>query len=188
MSDFHLQPMLEELVLFFEKHGILYLVMGGVAVRFWGIPRPTYDLDFTLKVEPENIPRLCEGLRNEGFSVLEGHEKDFTDHLAGMKNFGVVRYIEGKEIRVDMFLVTTSYQKAAFQRRLLVKMNGKEAWFISPEDLILHKLIAGRDRDVGDVSDILWVNPDLDKEYLRKWAAVLGVSENLEKKLAQKPQ
>ncbi|MBI2194673.1 MAG: hypothetical protein HYU36_22060 [Planctomycetes bacterium] len=176
--------MLEDLVLFFERHGIPYLIMGGVAVRLWGIPRPTYDLDFTLAVEPENIPGLCENLRKEGFSVSEAHERGFTDRLAGMRNFGVVRYIEGKDVRVDMFLVTTTYQKEAFQRRVRMKANGSEAWFISPEDLILHKLIAGRDRDLADVTDILCVSPEVDKNYLRKWAPVLGVSENLEKKLA----
>jgi len=65
------------------------------------------------------------------------------------------------------------------------KINARSAWLISPEDLILHKLIAGRDRDRSDITDILWMNPEVDTDYLRTWAATLGVSDQLERKLAE---
>lgn len=185
MNQFPLQGLLEELVDFFDSHGIDYMVMGGIAVRFWGIPRPTFDLDFTLAVEPEDVPPLCEKLRRSGFSVPEAHEKGFVDRLAGMDKFGVVRYEDGKGTQVDMFLVTTPYQREAFRRRVKRELNGKSAWMIAPEDLILHKLISGRDRDMGDVSDTLWMNPDLDRGYLRQWGTALGVSQALERKLKE---
>ena len=185
MSEFPLQPLLESLIEFFEKRRVDYMVMGGIAVRFWGIPRPTYDLDFTLAVEEDAIPQLCQRLREEGFSVLTAHEEGFVDRLEGMRKFGVMHYAEGKEVAVDLFLVTTQYQQAAFGRRVQAKISTRSAWLISPEDLILHKLIAGRDRDLSDITDILWMSPEVDTVYLREWAASLGVSDQLERRLAE---
>jgi hypothetical protein len=179
MTQFPLQDLAEGLVSFFEEHDIDYMLMGGIAVRFWGIPRPTFDVDFTLSVKPDQVPWLCERFEEQGFSVHEAHKKGFLDLLKGMNKFGVVRYAAGREVRVDMFLVTTSYQEEALGRRVRAKLNGKEVWLISPEDLILHKLVASRPRDLADVIDILSVNATVDTNYLRKWAGVLGVSELL---------
>lgn len=41
--------------------------------------------------------------------------------------------------------------------------------FASPEDVIIHKIFAGRARDLEDVKTILIKNPDLDKGYIKKW-------------------
>lgn len=51
MSGFPLQALLAEMVAFLERRRVEYLIMGGVAVRFWGIPRPTFDLNFTLSLD-----------------------------------------------------------------------------------------------------------------------------------------
>ena len=184
MSGFPLQSLLERTVDFLENRCIDYMVMGGIAVRFWGIPRPTFDLDFTLALMPEEVPGICVELRGEGFSVPEAHERGFVDQLAGMKKFAVVQYCEGQEVGLDMFLVTTTYQESAFGRRVRRKLNDRDGWLISPEDLILHKLISGRERDLADVLDVLWMNPDLDRSYLGRWAPELGISGELERMLA----
>jgi len=56
---------------------------------------------------------------------------------------------------------------------------------MTPEDLILHKLIAARDRDKADIADLLFVARPLNLEYLRKWAGTLGVSQLLEEKIRE---
>jgi len=185
MSAFPLQDFVEDLIAFFDEHSVDYMLMGGIAVRFWAIPRPTFDVDFTLAVEPKRVPGLCGRFEEQGFSVPEAHQKGFVDSLKGMNKFGVVRYTAGREVRVDMFLVTTPYQEQAFRRRVKEKINGKEAWLIAPEDLILHKLVAGRPRDLADVTDLLSLNPNVDQAYLREWARVLGVAETLEEHLKE---
>lgn len=58
-------------------------------------------------------------------------------------------------------------------------MDGVPAWVVSPEDLILLKLIASRPRDIGDVMDIFLAQGQLDEEYLRKWASELNLLDSL---------
>ncbi|MBI4229726.1 MAG: hypothetical protein HY608_02710 [Planctomycetes bacterium] len=180
-----LLSLLEKLVGILDREQIPYLVMGGIAVRFWGLPRPTYDLDLTLSIPPGQVPAFCRRLEAEGFTVPEVHARGFVDTLAGMRKIGVLHHDGTREIRVDLFLVTTPYQEAAFGRRLRKRLDGMEAWIPTPEDLILHKLIAGRDRDLADISDVLVLNPDVDRTYLEKWAQALGAADLLARKLRE---
>jgi hypothetical protein len=41
--------------------------------------------------------------------------------------------------------------------------------FAAAEDVIVHKIIAGRPRDLEDVRSILLKNPGLDREYIGQW-------------------
>lgn len=38
-----------------------------------------------------------------------------------------------------------------------------------PEDIIIHKIFAGRPRDIEDVRSILIKNPNIDIPYIKKW-------------------
>jgi hypothetical protein len=40
---------------------------------------------------------------------------------------------------------------------------------LAPEDIIIHKLIAGRHTDIDDVERILARGPHLDLAYLERW-------------------
>lgn len=51
---------------------------------------------------------------------------------------------------------------------------------VSPEDLILLKLLAGRDRDIADIGDVMFTQGNLDEPYMRRWAKEIGVLDRLE--------
>jgi hypothetical protein len=42
-----------------ERHGVEYVVVGGVAAVLQGAPVTTFDFDALFKVDPENIERLA---------------------------------------------------------------------------------------------------------------------------------
>ena len=44
-----------------------YLVVGGLAVNFHGVPRMTYDIDLMTLLEPENILKLVSKLTKWGY-------------------------------------------------------------------------------------------------------------------------
>lgn len=45
-----------------NRHGVEYVVIGGVAVNFHGLVRGTEDLDFFIRPSPGNVDRLRRAL------------------------------------------------------------------------------------------------------------------------------
>jgi predicted nucleotidyltransferase len=50
-----------------------------------------------------------------------------------------------------------------------VRVGGSEVRYASVEDLIIHKIVAGRPRDIEDVRGILLKNPAYDTNDVRRW-------------------
>lgn len=50
-----------------------------------------------------------------------------------------------------------------------VAFDGVPVSFASLEDVVIHKVIAGRPRDIEDIKGILIKNPKHDEEYIIKW-------------------
>jgi hypothetical protein len=71
------------------------------------------------------------------------------------------------------------YERAKFDRRRTVDLEGFSASVITPEDLILSKLVWARDsasaRQEEDVRQLLRAVGALDEAYLGRWAAALHV-------------
>jgi len=72
-------------------------------------------------------------------------------------------------IRVDMIFSFTPYEKEAIERGRSILFDDTPVMFASMEDVIIHKIFAGRPRDLEDAFTILAKNPDVDQEYIRKW-------------------
>ncbi len=169
-----------------DAHGIPYSMMGGMVVPIWGIPRATFDVDLTLSVDDVGLRNFLAAAKRIGFTVDESFEKGFRDVLHGMQKLRVEWWsAAGRRIEVDVFLVTTPYQEAAFARRVRARINAHEMWVLSAADLILHKLLANRPKDLADVQNVLAVQGVPDETYLRAWAGRLGVSERLDEAIAR---
>jgi DNA polymerase elongation subunit (family B) len=77
---------------------------------------------------------------------------------------------------VDLFLGQSEFQKSLLSRARKFKFNKGTINVVSPEDLILVKLISGREKDIEDVRDIITENlKNLNFKYLRDWAKRLNV-------------
>ena len=165
-----------------ESTGTPYALMGGIAVPVWGIPRATFDIDLVLSVDDRGLAGFLEAAKGAGFEVDAPYESGFRDVLKGMEKIRIEWWTpESRRVEVDVFLVSTPYQEAAFSRRQQVKIDGREAWVLSAADLILHKLVAGRAKDLADVQNILAVQGIPDEDYLRAWAGRLQVSQALDR-------
>jgi hypothetical protein len=72
-------------------------------------------------------------------------------------------------IRVDFIFSFTPYEAQDIGRAKKIILAGQEVCFASLADLILHKLFAGRPRDVEDVRTLILKNPGIDISYIRRW-------------------
>jgi hypothetical protein len=178
---------LRDFVLLFEGMGTPYAVMGGIAVRIYGIPRPTHDIDFTLALDRNRLPDLYESVRALGYTVPEEYASGWVDNVAGMPVVKVRLYLEGRGVDIDIFLAESRFQEQLLARRRREQLDELAVWFVSPEDLILLKLLGHRPRDIADIGDILFTQGRLDESYMRHWAQQLGILPELTKILAEPP-
>jgi hypothetical protein len=160
-----------------------YALMGGIAVRAYGIPRPTYDVDFTLALPRERLHELYDGVQQIGYTVPEPFQQGWVDQVSGLPLVKFRWYRQGQGIDIDIFLAEAPFQHEVLRRRRSLQLNGLTAWLVSPEDLVLLKLLAARPRDLADIGDVLFTQGQLDEAYLRHWADQLGVRAALEQAL-----
>jgi predicted nucleotidyltransferase len=144
--------------------GIPYMIIGGQAVLLYGEPRLTKDIDITLGVGVEELPVIKDALRALGLSI----EPDDVDTF--VKDTMVLPAVDKKSgIRVDFVFSFSPFERAAIERAKEVRFDEVPVRFASLEDLVIHKMVAGRARDIEDVRAILLKNPGYDREYIRGW-------------------
>jgi len=158
------ESLLAKIALGLEQRGIHYMVIGGQAVLIHGEPRLTRDIDITLGAGPDQVGEVLDIVRNWGWRVLVDDPLDFVQRTM------VLPCLEPESsFRVEFIFSFTPYERGALQRALRVNLNGTDVRFASAEDLIIHKIFAGRPRDLEDVRGILLKNKELDLTYLRRW-------------------
>jgi hypothetical protein len=79
-------------------------------------------------------------------------------------------------VRFDFIFSTTPYEAQAIARAVPTPVGGVSVPFASAEDLILHKLFAGRARDIEDAAGVVRrKGPELDRGYLEIWAVAFAL-------------
>lgn len=180
-----LEDVAQDFAKLFDELKIPYAMMGGLAVRIHAIPRPTYDVDFTISLPRERLPELYPVAESKGYTLPEAQETGWIVTVKGLSVIKFQWYILDRTIDVDVFLAESHFQQQVLQRRQSHVTERGQAWFVSPEDLVLLKLLAYRPKDQVDVLDILFVQGQLDVAYMRTWANRLKVGDRLEAVLSQ---
>ena len=162
-----------------EKINLMFI--GGIAVSVWGNPRATYDIDIVAQIDIEKIKDILKIFYKNNFGYDEKKPLKSIQNL----QFITLTYPRKKnKIFIDLFIVRGDYFQEALKRKRIVKIFDLKIPVISPEDLILYKLLSRRERDMDDIRDILSLQKrNIDINYLKKWAEGLGVKAFLEDEL-----
>ena len=168
-----------------NRGGFRYMLTGSMASNAWGIPRTTHDLDFVLQLPPSQVDRFCALFESEDYYVgAEAVRQAFQPP----HQFNVLHLPSG--LKIDFWLLRpVPFERAMFERRVHDHWLDTPVVLATAEDVLLHKLLWNRitpsDRQTGDVAGIVAVQGErLDREYLRRWAGELGLTEDLEKALS----
>ncbi len=156
-----------------------------LAVRVYAIPRFTNDVDLTISIVRQELPFLFDALNAVGIDIPPPFRPGWLDSVAGLPLFKADLFQDGRSIEIDIFVSETEFQRSLIQRRKKIETPAGEIWFVTPEDLILLKLIASRPRDLIDVQDIMFTLGQLDVQYMEYWAKELSIAETLRKALNQ---
>ena len=159
------EQLLARLARVFDKAGIQYMVIGGQAVMIHGRLRVTEDIDVTLGLDSAEAGRVLEIARAAGLRPLVEDPCQFALRTSVLP----MQAIEGG-VRVDFVFSFTPYERQAIERSVAQEEDGYPVRFATAEDLIIHKLFAGRPQDIQDVRGILARKQGkIDKQYSRQW-------------------
>lgn len=147
-----------------DERGIPYMIIGGQAVLLYGEPRLTRDIDVTLGVSTDRAGEIFEIVRKLTFKPIPEDAEIFVKET-------MVLPVEDKTtgVRVDFIFSFTPYESQAIKRARRIKILNGLVCFASPEDLIIHKIFAGRPRDIEDVKNVVLKQRGLDQDYIRNW-------------------
>ena len=160
------QEILERTAAALADRGLPYMVIGGQAVLLYGEPRFTKDIDVTLGVDTGQLGTALEAARAARLRPLVSDAGQFVGET------GVLPLIDDASgIRVDLIFSWSGYEQEAMRRVARVKIGRTEVSFASLEDMVIHKIVSGRPRDLEDVRLMLLRHPGLDREYVRRWLA-----------------
>jgi hypothetical protein len=164
----------EKTIDFFHENGIQYMLSGSLAMSVYVLPRSTRDFDFVVHLREENIPALlayfAEGYYCDADAVKEAVQKkgmfNIIDHASGYKSDFVV-------------LKNTPFRQTEFNRRMKADFFGKTVFIVSPEDLVLSKLIWIQDyQSAVQMEDIktLAAMEQIDRIYINDWIINLNLT------------
>lgn len=141
--------------------GIRWVLIGGLAAnRYRRSARYTDDVDLLLADAGPGIEALEIALRDEGW-VTRRASPEGELLRARHVEFGVA----------DLMIAGTEYQQEAIRRALDEPIEeGLTVAVLSAEDVIIHKLIAGRSQDFADIEAIVAAGVKLDTHYIERWA------------------
>jgi hypothetical protein len=168
----------------FERLGLRYLIGGSLASSLHGIPRSTQDVDIVVEMDAEHVTQIA-GALGKTFYV---DEDAMREAVARRASFNVIHL--ASLFKADIFVAgddePSRLQLARRQRFTLDASTPCEIFVATREDVVLQKLRWFR---LGDgVSDRQWQDAlgvlkvaggELDLEYLRSGAALLGVGDLL---------
>jgi len=178
---------LKPVVNIFLKLSIPYYISGSIASSIYGIARATMDIDIVADINISHIPFLKQHLENDYYIDVNL----IMEAILSKSAFNLI-HLE-TAIKVDVFI----YMDDPYQHNVILRKQKdtldeddmkSEFYFLSPEDIIINKLLwyemGGKvsERQWFDVIGVIKVQGDsLDKNYLKRWSKKVRIIKLLNK-------
>jgi hypothetical protein len=137
-----------------ERAEVAHGLYGGLAVAAYGVPRETKDAD--IAVVGADAVRMADLLTSDGLRAMPTFDRlrfgglivSRATLLGGESDTGLNT--------VDMVQPTSErYAALAVSRVLRAPLRGSDVALLTPEDVVIFKILSTRDKDLEDASAIL---------------------------------
>jgi len=170
-----LPKLLEKIAEAFEKEHIPYMIISGQAVLLYGEPRLTKDIGITLGLDINELHRIRNIAIQIGLTLLVQNEEKFVRETMVLPTIH-----EPSGFRVDLIFSFSDYIQQALGRVNKIRIGSVDVCYASLEDVLIHKTISGRPRDIEDIKTIVLKNPHFDFQYIEKWLQNFSQALNLD--------
>ncbi len=160
--------LLEALANVMAERDLSWYLFGAQAAIVWGSPRLSADVDVTTTIAPSAMESFIQTMKKHGFHL----RVDDSEFVARTR---VLPFVHRRtRMLLDVVLAGPGLEEEFLQRAILVDIRGTRIPVISPEDLIITKVLAGRPKDIEDVRGVIHERrASLDETRLRSTLRVL---------------
>ncbi len=179
-GDAALIAALRDLQAALAAHGRSAMIIGGIAVMARGVPRQTIDIDATTEAEGTDLSALLQTLARHHIVPR------VPDALAFARERQVLllRH-EPSGTPLEITLAWLPFELDALARATVVDFRGVLVRVATPQDLVVYKAVAWRDRDRSDIERLLVrhhsaIDIDAVRRLVRQFADALDEPERIE--------
>lgn len=141
--------LLRSLTRVMSEQDLRWYLFGAQAAIIWGSPRLSADVDVTATVELDATGSFIQAMERHGFDNL----CDDPDYVARTR---VLPFVHRRtRMPLDVVLAGPGLEEDFLARAVPVNIRDLTIPVISPEDLIVTKVLAGRPKDIEDVRGVI---------------------------------
>jgi len=176
------QQLLVRVVARLDAAEVPYMLTGSYASSLHSVPRATKDLDVIIFPNRDQLLKLLQSFPSTGYHV--DHD-DAIEALRGRRQFNIIDYATGW--KVDFIIPPfDEFNIEEFERRVTINADGVNLSVVSPEDIVVAKLIWARagesDRQFSDAATVIRVQGDkIDIAYVERWVRRLELQKEWER-------
>ncbi|MHA2353373.1 MAG: nucleotidyltransferase, partial [Candidatus Thorarchaeota archaeon] len=135
---------------YLNENEIEYVVVGGVAVMYHGVPRTTVDIDLLLQLDNRQISSFNDFLNSKGFDTSVSDIQAAFEEKSHSTSF-----FKNTLLRLDIQGINSQFDKITLDRAILVDLFGTSVKIGSAEDTIVNKILFQGEQDLRDALGIL---------------------------------
>jgi len=133
----------------FNKYGVEYLLVGGMAVILNGYNRTTGDMDVWVKKSGENYDKIFRSFHAFGMPVFDMTKQNFLSDEFDVWSFG------RDPVRIDLMTAVKGIDfEDAFEKSQYYTEGNVTFRFLHKNTLIAAKQASGRHRDMDDIEQL----------------------------------
>ena len=162
---------------FFERLRVPYRIVGSMASMAYGEARFTNDIDILADLRVDQVEAVAQEFPSPDYYVAPTAAREA---IRDRRQFNIIHIPSG--LKLDIVQRKDSeFGTLDITHGQRLKSEGLyDAWFGSPENVILMKLRyfhdGGGEKHLRDIASILLIQTNaIDRDYIAKWADQLGV-------------
>ncbi|NLV67810.1 MAG: hypothetical protein GXY14_09065 [Spirochaetes bacterium] len=143
-----MQQDFSDFIMQLNRNNAEFVIIGGVALAFYGFPRYTGDLDIWIQPTLDNVKKVFKTIEDFFNSTLSVLPEDF---ITG--NNMITLGEEPVQIQIHLYLDGVTAEEI-WSGRITGKFGSNDVYYIGKNVFIKNKKVVGRDQDIIDIKKI----------------------------------